>query len=72
MEPSDGALNEVMLSYNTPVNISPGFTPQFLMSGKEERVASEVIIGVPLLEQPPSEYFALRYKQPSVAYDGAR
>ena len=60
-----------MFSNNTAVHTSTSFTPQFLMFGEEARVPSEVMIGIPKLEQNPSAYSFRRYQRLSLAYDAA-
>ena len=64
----DVALSEVMFAYNRSMHTATGFTPQFLMFGEGARVPSEVIIGIPKLEQNPSAYLFRLYQRHSLAY----
>ena len=65
----DVAYSEVMFSYNATVHSGTGFTPQFLMFGEESRVPSEVIVGIPTLQQTASAYSFRRYQRLSLAYN---
>ena len=72
LEEWDIVLANVVFAYNTSVHRSTGFSPYFLMFGVEARVPSEILIGLPPLEDSPSSFAFQRYLELGPVYEAVR
>ena len=66
-------IRKACIAYNTSVNQSTGFTPFYLMFGRQARLPVDIMFGTNKPEpQSPNEYAAALKKQLTTAFDIAR